>query len=73
MKATNKKLQAFEIKCRVCDTKHTVMVTDVDVADWQGGKFAQDAFPYLTADERELIMSQTCGVCWDKQFPEIEE
>jgi hypothetical protein len=73
MKPTNKNLISFEIRCRVCDTKHVVMVTDVDVADWQGGKFIQDAFPYLTVDERELIMSQTCGSCWDKRFPEMEE
>jgi hypothetical protein len=73
MKPTNKNLISFEIKCVVCDTKHTIMVTDVDVADWQDGMFAQDAFPYLTADERELILSQTCGSCFDKIYPQMEE
>ena len=74
MKATNKQLKDYKITCRMCATTHTLLVTDVDVTNWRNGAFVQDAFPYLSADERELILSQSCGPCYDKMFPEeIEE
>ena len=34
------------------------------------GEFAQDCFPYLTAGQRELMISNTCDDCWNKFFPE---
>jgi len=73
MKPTSKQLQSFKITCKMCNSTHTIMVTDVDVENWQDGMFAQDAFPYLTADERELIISQTCGPCWHKKYEIFSE
>jgi hypothetical protein len=35
--------------------------------------YAQDAFPHLTADERELLISGTCGSCFNAMFPEDDE
>lgn len=54
-----------------CDTCMSVFELDVDFYDymaWKGGTFVQDAMPYLTADERELLISNTCGDCWDNMF-----
>ena len=34
------------------------------------GTSAQDAFPYLSPEERELIISQTCSECWEHMFDE---
>mgnify|MGYP000028497349 CR=1 FL=1 len=73
MKNTNKKMIYLDVICRVCDVKHLVIVTDVDVNKWQAGTFIQDAFPYLTAAERELLMRETCGPCFDKIYPQMEE
>lgn len=28
----------------------------------------EDAFPHLTASERELLISQTCDDCWNRMF-----
>jgi hypothetical protein len=31
-----------------------------------GGKHAQTAFPYLTGDEREYLISGVCIPCWTR-------
>ena len=54
--------------CRKCGTSHNLLVNINDVAAWKSGTYIQDAMPYLSADERELCISQTCGVCWDEMF-----
>ena len=58
----------LKVTCRHCDETHTLLVNVTDVTDWYSGKYIQDAMPYLSADERELLISQTCGVCWDEMF-----
>ena len=58
----------LHVDCRMCGTSHTLLVNVTDVADWEMGKYIQDAMPYLSADERELLISQTCGVCWEDMF-----
>jgi hypothetical protein len=37
---------------------------------WKEGMLIQDAMPELSADERQLLISGTCGKCWDKMFQE---
>jgi hypothetical protein len=49
-----------------------VLVNVDDYNQWQGGKLVQDAFPYLSADEREILISGTCGPCFDAMFSEEE-
>jgi hypothetical protein len=58
----------LQVDCRGCGTSHTLLVNITDVAEWKLGKYIQDAMPYLSADERELLISRTCGVCWDEMF-----
>lgn len=43
------------------------------VTAWWAGEFIQDAFPMLTADEREWLMSGYCPRCWDEMFPPEED
>ena len=41
---------------------------------WKDGKgYIQDILNYLSADDRELMLSETCGKCFDKMFPQEEE
>lgn len=57
-------------KCRSC---HEVTLFSLDcdaLARWQEGTLIQDAFPHLTADQRELLISGICGKCFDKMFAE---
>lgn len=61
--------------CPFCDQYHEVLVyVDESFIAWENGDLlAQEAFPYLTASEREILISGICPKCWDKMFPEEEE
>ena len=56
--------------CPFCGEYHEVLVSEADYAEWQGGELAQNAFPYLTAEEREILISGICPDCWGKMFGE---
>jgi len=54
--------------CPFCGRVNAVEVNDEDYWDWQDGMTVQVAFPYLSADEREMLISGICPTCWDKTF-----
>ena len=54
--------------CHFCGHSHEVEVNDMDYLDWQDGELVQNAFPYLSAGEREMLVSGICPTCWDKMF-----
>ena len=54
--------------CRQCKESSELAVNKQDIVDWSAGKYIQDAMPYLSADERELLISGICGNCFDKMF-----
>lgn len=60
-------------QCPFCGRGNEVEVNEIDYLDWQDGMMAQDAFPYLSADEREMLISGICGDCWEKYFGSDEE
>jgi len=60
-------------QCPFCGRGNEVEVNEADYWDWQDGMMAQDAFPYLSADERELLISGICPICWNKMFGSDEE
>ena len=67
------KYTTLAIECPFCG-----QVSFVDVLDWtlmayENGELAQDAFPYLSATERETIISGICADCQASIFSEIEE
>jgi hypothetical protein len=62
-----------DVKCIVCSEISTIVVTAEQWYKWKSGTFIQDAFPHLSANERELLQSGICGKCFDKIYPEIEE
>ena len=42
-------------ECRTCDYKENMLVGRMDLAKWKGGLYIQEAMPYLTAEQRELL------------------
>jgi hypothetical protein len=54
--------------CPFCGHANEVEVNEMDYLDWQDGVLAQDAFPYLSANEREMLISGICPTCWDGMF-----
>ena len=62
---------AKEATCRLCRTKHVVIVPAAGYLKWAKGQAKiQEALPGLTDDERELLVSGICGQCFDKMFAE---
>lgn len=58
----------LEITCPFCDTTHFVEVAERDYNAWQSGELAQRAFPYLSATEREQLISYMCPQCQEDFF-----
>lgn len=58
----------IKVKCPKCGKTYYLHVYPEDWKNYQEGMLVQDAFPYLSADERELLLSKICPDCWDKLF-----
>ena len=60
-------------RCQKCGDSQTMLVKKTDLRAWKNGEYIQNAMPYLTGDERELLISGTCGPCFDNMFPDEDE
>ena len=65
--------QTITVVCRTCRKHYDLLVDMNDVHSWMEGTYIQDAMPYLSADERELLISHTCDACWEVLFENCEE
>lgn len=63
----------IEVTCPFCGSTNFISVYEEDFFDWRNGVLAQEAFPYLDADERELLISGICPSCWEGMFGGEEE
>lgn len=63
-----KELTTITYVCPRCGAISTVSPNLQDLEDWENGKLAQDAFPYLSAEEREILISGLCFDCQKKIF-----
>ena len=54
--------------CFICGEDQTVRVDKLDYGKWVGGELIQNAMPYLTSGERELLISGYCNSCFDNLF-----
>ena len=48
-------------------------VTPAQIASWEGGELAQNAFPNASPSEREFIMTGYTDFDWDEMFGEIDD
>jgi len=55
-------------RCRSCNDRINIIVNELDYERFQSGQSVQKCFPYLSADDREFLISETCGECFDKLF-----
>jgi hypothetical protein len=51
--------------CPTCPAEQRVTVDTAAYERWLAGAYIQDAFPALTADQREILMTGICPKCWD--------
>lgn len=66
----------MNIKCKPCPDCGKAQRVEVEEADfyaWQTDTLIQDAFPYLDADQRELLQTGYCKECWAKLWEDVDE
>lgn len=62
---TNRNME-ITVTCLHCKKDFKVMVVRKDYRGWKCyHRLAQESFPYLSKDERELLISGICGLCFD--------
>lgn len=59
--------------CPFCGEANYTEVNDADYWDWKDGELVQNAFPYLSANEREALISGICPWCWEATFGKEED
>lgn len=64
--------------CMICGCAGRVEVEESDFYKWQGGYdtpgvLIQEAFPYLSEHDREMLMTGTHKLCWELFISELEE
>lgn len=73
MEKINLKEVCIITACPFCGKGNEVWANEDDYWDWQDGELVQNAFPYLSADEREMLISGICPECWGKMWGEDDE
>lgn len=58
-------------RCPICDKVTIVTADSEDIRRYESGALIQDAFPTLSASEREMLKTGICPKCWDDMFGEM--
>ena len=58
----------ISMTCRQCVKEYVMRVSQTDLENRNKGMLVQDAFPYLSADMREMFITGICGKCYDAMF-----
>jgi hypothetical protein len=69
---TNQNTMDLAIQCKYCNQVYTVEgINPEDYQVWHNGMgLIQYVMSYLSPADRELMISRTCDVCWNKIFNE---
>ena len=72
-KKINYKEVSVVTRCPFCGHANFIEVNENDYLDYDDGVLnTQTAFPYLSANEREMLISGICPTCWSKMLPPEE-
>ena len=55
-------------RCPVCTETHELSVDFGEYENYRDGMLIQKAMPSLSDEEREMLITGTCGRCWDEMF-----
>lgn len=59
----------LHVTCTVCGLKYALPEVDrVSYELWRAGQLIQKVMPNISEDARELLISGTCGPCFDRMF-----
>ena len=59
--------------CPHCRLGSTLEVPEAGLTKWRGGDLIQNAFPELTADQREQLLTGIHSKCWDAMMGPEED
>jgi len=66
--------QVFDVTCKHCGVTYQILANRNDIDSWMDGNgYIQDVLGYLSAAERELLISGTCDNCWKNMFGSDDE
>lgn len=57
-------------QCPYCGLDNGVEVDEEAYERWRAGAFVQDAFPNLSPNQREALITGIHPKCWNKMFGE---
>lgn len=63
-----KETMDITVTCPNCTAKRTITVSKAGHKAWMSGTLIQNAFPDLSKDDREGLMTGICPTCWNKMF-----
>lgn len=58
------------MSCISCQNVSIMILAKESYMKWKKEVYVQQAFPYLSADQREMIINGMHPECFDKLFPE---
>jgi redox-regulated HSP33 family molecular chaperone len=61
-------MQEYEVKCQFCKKVYIIKARPEQIEAWKAGALIQNVMPYLSDNDRELLISGTCEPCFDKLF-----
>lgn len=62
------------VDCQYCGKSYDVNCRKEDYDNWKKGEgYIQDILDYLSASDRELLISSICDHCWKKMFGDDDE
>lgn len=65
------------VKCIHCGKEYKILMSKDQytriINRYQIGEHIQDILPEVSADIRELFISQICPICWDNMFKGNDE
>ena len=68
VRAYEGQFSSYTFTCRTCKMTKTFNLKSADVQRWRNGELIQRVFPKLSIEDRELMISSTCGQCFDQLF-----
>lgn len=63
----------YNARCPFCGDLNIIKVPEESLQAYNNGVLAQNAFPNLTAAEREMIITGICPKCWDYYFGKADK
>lgn len=60
-------------QCYHCNDQNLILINIDHLESWKNGMFIQNAFPYLSVDQRELIKTGIHPECWNNMFKGDDE